>query len=131
MVILGLLYCSVSKVCSLDPKKVIKYSKRIILVLESDRTTSSKLEQLVGNLEFAAWVEPFGRPLLSFISRNISPDAPKRRVYLSSMMSVAMRVWLLLLKRNRGLRFTYILNVLPPEHRPIYVDAASTGGIGG
>ena len=92
MVILGLLYCSISKVCSLDPAKVIKYSKRINHILQTGHTTSKELEQLVGNLEFAAWVEPFGRPLLSFLSRNIFPDAPKRRVYLSSMMSVAMRV---------------------------------------
>ena len=92
MVILGLLYCSVSKVCSLDPAEVVKYTNRINMILKSGRTTSKELKQLVGNLEFAAWVEPFGRPLLTFISRYISPDAPKRRVYISSMMSVAMRV---------------------------------------
>ena len=30
MVILGLLYSSVRKICSLDPKKVLKYSTQII-----------------------------------------------------------------------------------------------------
>ena len=35
------------------------------------------------------------------------------------------------MQRNRGLRFTYILSTLPRETRSIYVDAASTGGIGG
>ena len=52
-------------------------------------------------------------------------------VRISAMMRVAMRVWLLLLHRNRGLPFTYVLGTLPIEHRKIYVDAASTGGIGG
>ena len=42
-----------------------------------------------------------------------------------------MRIWLRLLQRNRGLRFAYILNALPAERRRIFVDAASTGGIGG
>ena len=47
------------------------------------------------------------------------------------MIRVAMRVWLLLLQRNRGLPFGYILDEFPEERRWIYVDAASTGGIGG
>ena len=47
------------------------------------------------------------------------------------MMRIATRVWLLLLHRNRGLPFGYILDGLPIENRKIYVDAASTGGIGG
>ena len=42
-----------------------------------------------------------------------------------------MQIWLCLLQRNRGLRYAYILKVLPAERRPIFVDAASTGGIGG
>ena len=68
MVILGLLYHSVRKICSLDPAKVTKYSTHIAQLLKQDRVTSKDLERMVGRLEFAAWVEPFGRPLLTFLS---------------------------------------------------------------
>ena len=54
MVILGLHYCSQTKVCSLDPAKVIKCSDRISQLLRVGHTTSKNLEQLVGNLKFAA-----------------------------------------------------------------------------
>ena len=131
MVILGLHYCSRSKVCKLDPDKVVRYSERLRLLLYAGNTTSKELERIVGNLEFAAWVEPFGRPLLSFIAREILPDEPHRSVTLPYFCRVAMRIWLCLLHRNRGLRFSYILNNLPLEQRRIYVDAASSGGIGG
>ena len=131
LVILGLHYCSRSKVCRLDPAKVTKYAVRISELLAAGLASSKDLERIVGNLQFASWVEPFGRPLLSFIAMNITPDDPGRVVSLSPMIRVAMRVWLLLLHRNRGLPFGYILDALPREHRRIYVDAASTGGIGG
>ena len=79
-VILGPHYCSLTKVGNLDPAKVIKYSDRIRSMLRIGHTTSKDLERLIGNLEFAAWIEPFGRPLLSFISREITPNRPRRRV---------------------------------------------------
>ena len=68
MVILGLHYCSQEKICKLDPAKVVKYSDRLSKMLRAGHATSKDLEQVTGNLEFAAWVDPFGRPLLSFIS---------------------------------------------------------------
>ena len=131
MVILGLHYCSQTKICKLDPAKVTKYSDRLRSMLRAGHCTSKDLERLIGNLEFAAWVEPFGRPLLSFISREITPDRPRRRISLPYFTRVAMRIWLRLLQYNRGLRYAYILNALPAERRRIFVDAASTGGIGG
>ena len=131
LVILGFLYCSRSRVCRLDPAKVTKYTARISKLLAAGVASSKDLERLVGNLQFASWVEPFGRPLLSFIALKITPEDPGRVVHLSPLMRVAMRVWLLLLHRNRGLPFGYILDELPEEPRRIYVDAASTGGIGG
>ena len=54
MVILGLLYHSRRKICSLDPAKVDKYSTRISQLLLQDRVTSKDLERMVGRLEFAA-----------------------------------------------------------------------------
>ena len=131
MVILGLHYCARSKVCSLDPAKLAKYAARLNAHLAAGSASSKDLEKIVGNLQFAAWVEPFGQPLLSFIALGITPDKPNNVVRFTSLVRVAMRVWLLLLHRNRGLPFGYILDKLPIEGRRIYVDAASTGGIGG
>ena len=100
-------------------------------MLRIGHTTSKDLERLIGNLEFAAWVEPVGRPPLPFISREITPNQPRPHITLPYVTRVAMRIWLRLLQRNRGLRYAYILNTLPAERRRIFVDAASTGGIGG
>ena len=54
MVILGLLYQSGPKICSLDPKKVTKYSDGITGLLRQGWVTSKDLERMVGKLEFAA-----------------------------------------------------------------------------
>ena len=126
MVILGFQYCSQTKVCSLDPAKVIKYSNYISQLLSVGHSMSKYLEQLVGNLEFAAWVEPFGRPLLTFVRREIVPDSPACTIHTTKMMRLTLRIWLLLMARNRGLLFQYIFDTLPTDHRRIYVDAAST-----
>ena len=131
LVILGLHYCALSAVCSLDPANVAKYAVRLNALLAAGRATSKELERVVGNLQFAAWVEPFGRPLLSFIALGIVPDEPDKVVRFTRLARMAMRVWLLLLHRYRDLSFEYILDELPLERRRIYVDAAPTGGIRG
>ena len=131
MVILGLLYHSRRKICSLDPAKVTKYSTHIEQLLKQDRITSKDLERMVGRLEFAAWVEPFGRPLLTFLSAYITPSYPHSTVPITKMMMICLRVWRLLLSRNRGLHFTFILGKLPRMTHPFLVDASLTGGIGG
>ena len=113
MVILGLLYRSDLKICSLDPKKVSKYSEQINAIIRQGWATSKDLERMVGRLEFAAWVEPFGRPLLTFLSAYIAPNNPRLIRPLTQMMSICLRVWHLLLTRNRGLHFSFILGNLP------------------
>ena len=92
MVILGLLYHSGRKICSLDPAKVAKYSARISQMLMQSQVTSKDLERMVGRLEFAAWVEPFGRPLLTFLSAYITPAFPLSTLPLTEMMIVCLRV---------------------------------------
>ena len=131
MVILGLLYRSDLKICSLDPKKVKKYSEQISSLLRLRWVTSKDLERMVGRLEFAAWVEPFGRPLLTFLSAYITPKTPQLSLPISKMMTICLLVWHLLLSRNRGLHFSFILGSLPPMKPPLFVDASLSGGIGG
>ena len=131
MVILGLQYHSMRKICSLDPAKVTKYSTHISELLMQNWVTSKDLERMVGRLEFAAWVEPYGRPLLTFLSSYIKLAYPQSTRPLTNMMMICLRVWHLLLTRNRGLHFSFILGKLPRMAHPFLVDASLSGGIGG
>ena len=68
MEILGFIYDAVARSCRLSPEKTKKYINRIVDVLRSPRVKFKNLEKLVGNLTYAAWVSPFGRPFLSVLS---------------------------------------------------------------
>ena len=131
MVILGLLYQSALRICSLAPGKVQRYTAQIVTLIGQGWATSKDLERMVGRLEFAAWVEPFGRPLLTFLSAYIRPSDPHVILPLTDMMSICLQVWRLLISRNRGLHFDFILNKLPVMRPPLFVDASLSGGIGG
>ena len=89
LVILGLLYCSVSQTCRLGEDKQSKYLARIAAIVASTSTTSRELEKLTGNLGFAAWVEPFGRPLLSCLYTAIVNDDPSAKVPITHLMRSA------------------------------------------
>ena len=54
LVILGLLYCSATRSCRIGDDKLAKYSSRIAKLVLNPSTTSKALEQLVGNLGYAA-----------------------------------------------------------------------------
>ena len=92
MVILGLFYRSDLKICSLAPKKVKKYSEQMVTLLSQGWASSKDLERMVGRLEFAAWVEPFGRPFLTFLSAYIVPDSPRVILTLTKMMTICLQV---------------------------------------
>ena len=131
LVVLGLLFCSVTRSCRVGPDKLTKYLSRINTVIAEPYVLSRMLEQLVGNLGFAAWVEPFCRPLLRLLSHAIVRNNPAARVRVTPSMLAALKVWHRVLERNRGLPYRYILNRLPPATSPIYVDAATSTGCGG
>ena len=130
LVILGLLYCSLTSTCRLGKAKRLKYLTRIYQALHGP-CTSDQLEQLAGNLGFAAWVEPFCRPLLAGIFGVIDRNQLKNVVELPPYTIAALRVWRKVISRNRGLPFNYILNRFPAVRIPIFVDASTTWGIGG
>ena len=92
LVILGLLYCSVTRSCRVGDKKWEKYLTRIAHLLQNSTTTSKSLEQIVGNLGYAAWVEPFGRPLLTFLAHHIDPKAPHSPVALSPLLRISLSI---------------------------------------
>ena len=92
LVILGLLYCSVTQSCRVGDKKREKYLSRICHLLQATTTSSKILEQLVGNLGYAAWVEPFGRPLLTFLAHQIDRRSPHSSVAISPMLRTALSI---------------------------------------
>ena len=131
LVILGLLYCSVSQTCRLGENKQSKYLAQIAAMVASPSTTSKELEKLMGNLGFAAWVEPFGRPLLSCLYSAIVNDDPSAQVPITHLMRSALGVWFRIISRNRGLPYRFILNELPVVKTPVFVDASTSWGVGG
>ena len=76
-------------------------------------------------------MEPFGRPLLTFLAHHINHNDPNAEIIVSPLMNSALRIWFAILRRNRGLPYVYILGHLPKAKTPIFVDAASLVGIGG
>ena len=130
LVILGLLYCSETRTCRLGKAKRDKYLSRITEAIEQP-VTSEQLEKLAGNLGYAAWVEPFCRPLLASIFAVIDREHPQTQVDLTPYTLAALRVWHRVLRRNGGLSFDYIMNKFPAVRTPIFVDASTSWGIGG
>ena len=120
-----------TRFCRVGSKKRDKYLTRVTDLLMATSTTSKVLEQVVGNLGYAAWVEPFGRPLLSFIARHIIPDNPKAIITISHLIRVGLSIWKFILIRNRGLPYKYITNSLPQAPNPTFVDASTSIGLGG
>ena len=68
MEILGIVFNSINRTCYLPDDKVAKYINRLKHLLKNRSATKKELEQIIGNLVFAAWVLPFGRTFISHIS---------------------------------------------------------------
>ena len=92
LVILGLFYCSVTRSCRVRDKKREKYLTRIGRLLQNPTTISNILEQTVGNLGYAEWVEPFGRPLLTFLAHHINTKSPHSPVAISPLLRTALSI---------------------------------------
>ena len=69
--IINFLYASILKICILSITKQEKYIRRIDSILSATIVSLKRLEKLVGNLTYAAWVAPFGRPFLSTLSEKL------------------------------------------------------------
>ena len=103
--ILGMMYDAVAKQCSLPQPKIEKYICRINAVLKAASTSSKDFEILVGNLVWASYVEPWGRPFLSAISCHISRGAPSVRHRLNRYTRMALLIWKRILRAGVGVSF--------------------------
>ena len=70
--ILGILFESRKEDCFISVDKAIKYTQRLKSLLGNNSSTPTNIEKIVGNLVYAAWVIPFGRPFTSHISHFIN-----------------------------------------------------------
>ena len=127
MDIIGMNFNSKKRACFLAKSKRLKYIMRLSTLRKLGIASSKKLQKVVGYLVYAAWVMPFGRPFISHISHLINVKKIHANVKLDALALVACDVWLVLLKRNRGLSFDFILGKLPRQKNEWFVDAAEHG----
>ena len=131
MEILGFLYDSVLKSCRLSEKKRKKYIARINDALSSPSISIKNLERLLGNLTYAAQVAPFGRPFLSVLSSKINPTKRKQMIRVTNEMKNAFVIQRMILTKNSGLTFRFILGNLPHAKNEQFIDASTNFGCGG
>ena len=61
----------------------------------------------------------------------IDHDNPKVYICLDRFSILALQIWELIISRNRGSSYRFVLNQLPFAANEIFVDAATSWGIGG
>ena len=98
-------------------KKSCKISYRIHEMLSTKYTTSKELERLVGNLVWASYVEPWGRPFLSALSSKIPRQKPYALIPIIGYTKTSLAIWQSLLKFNRGITYNHILGKLERKKR--------------
>ena len=131
MEILGFVYDAIARSCRLSKKKQHKYINRVMAVLQSTEIEFKKLEKLVGNLTYAAQVSPFGRPFLSVLSCALYNLNKRNLIQVSRSMKNALIIWKMILLKNRGLSYDFILGHLPKAKEEQFVDASTNFGCGG
>ena len=101
------------------------------MILEASSASSKDFEKLVGNLVWASYVEPWGRPFLAAISCLITRAEPSTRHRLCRYTRMALIIWLHILRTSAGVSFQWILSALPKAQDAWFVDASTSWGIGG
>ena len=91
-VILGCLYDSELRKIRIAEKKRVKYIQRIRDLLQSSTSTVSILQKVLGNLNYAAEVAPFGRPFLAHLTNAISGADREGSVHVTEIMKLALRI---------------------------------------
>ena len=84
MVVLGHLYDAALQLVRLPDDKQTKYLAAIrALLLRRSDSTCRDIQKVLGYLGFSSYTEPFGRPFLSALDRNLIHDAPSSPISLS------------------------------------------------
>ena len=112
-------------------KKVYKYTTRIDILLSKVLVTRKDLEKIHGYLNYAAVIEPFGRPFLSTLTNAIQGKPYNLEFPLPSTARRSLHLWKEILRRNLGSSLKFILNDLARAKNNIFIDASTSWGIGG
>ena len=120
------MYDAINKKCFLPSKKVAKYLKRINEMLLTKYASSKEFERLIGNLVWASYVEPWGRPFLSALSSKIQRNNPYARIPITGYTKTSLIIWKNLLKFNRGISYDHILGKLDRAPDAWFVDASTS-----
>ena len=80
----------------------------------------------MGYIGWASWTEPYGRPFLSALVVHIDQKNPRSLVVLGDFAVLALKIWEIILKRNAGSPYDYVLDRLPYAREEIFVDASSS-----
>ena len=124
-VILGRRYNSTTRRINTAAKKIRKYRLRIAATLTTTIVSTKVIEKLHGCLNYVAEVEPFGRPFLAHLTMALSDAGGRETTSLSELTKLGLRIWDMILRRNKGLSMDFILDRLPPSSSDIFVDASS------
>ena len=90
--ILGFQYDAILRRVNLPQNKRTKYLDKLLLLLSSPHCSWNDLEQLLGYLGYAAWVEPFGKPFLSALCSELYSCSSKTRVHFGRYTVLALRI---------------------------------------
>ena len=123
--IFGLEFNAILRKVSLPADKRSKYLRELRTTLRSLFVISNRLEKLIGYLSYASYAEPFGRPFLSALTSNLDYSS-LRAVMVDHFSILAMKIWEVILLRNRGVSYDFILGKLPSARDEIFVDASSS-----
>ena len=101
------------------------YRKKIKEVIKVEYTSVTDIQKLHGYLNYAAGVEPFGRPFLAALTIAISRRQQNEEVRVTKEMRTCLRIWDNILNSNVGLSFDFILGKLPRSPYDEFVDAST------
>ena len=124
--IIGHFYDALAQTVKLPPCKQQKYLAKLRTVLSTLLVRSKELESLLGYLGWASWTEPYGRPFLSALVVHINRKNPRALVSLGDFAVLALKIWEIILRRNAGCPYDYILDRLPYAEEEIFVDASTS-----
>ena len=130
-VILGRLFNSRTKRIRTAKNKRTKYRLRIASLLITDSTTRNEIEKIHGCLSYVADVEPFGRPFLAHLTLAMAGKKDHEPIILTPLARMSLKIWDLILEKNKGISMDYILKRMPSAQSEIFVDASTSWGVGG
>ena len=129
--IIGRLFNSITRRINTAESKRTKYRLRRASMLIIDTTTRNELERIHGFLNYMAYVKPFGRPLLRHLTDAMAGMKEGEPITLSPLARLSLKIWDLILEKNKCISMDCVLKRLPRAQSDIFVDASGSWGVGG